>query len=86
MMEKRNYEQNIEIISEVTFDEINKVIHKLKLEKATGLDTIQNECIKQADVRIVIWKLISKCFETSLVPIWLKAIVSPIPKGSIPTT
>lgn len=46
MMEKRNYEQNIEIISEVTFDEINKVIHKLKLEKATGLDNIQNECIK----------------------------------------
>ena len=71
------------INANVTLEEIKKVIHKLKLNKSTGLNGIQNECIKQPDVTIIIWKLISLLFTTSLVPtVWLKAIIQPISKGS----
>ena len=61
-MEKSYYENNQEINTEVSLDEIINIIGKLKKDKATGLDNVQNECLQQNVVANTVWKLISKFF------------------------
>ena len=56
---------------------------KLKLKKSPGPDAVPNEVLKQKHVTFLVWKLVSLCFKNSLIPsIWLKAVISPIPKSS----
>ena len=81
-------EENMSNVNEVLnrpleFGEIEVVIAKLKKRKATGLDNIPNEVLKNNSVMIVLWKYLTACFESGLVPsLWLKLIINPIPKGS----
>ena len=72
------------INADITFEEVESVIKSVKANKSPGLDSIPNECLKQKDIILILWKLISLCFKYSLIPsIWLKAIISPIPKSSL---
>ena len=42
-MESDNYEKNEHINEPLSYDEVEQVINKLKIKKATGLDGIPNE-------------------------------------------
>ena len=78
---ENNYQCNVVLNKEVSIDEIQKVISKLKNNKSVGNDQIPNEVIKCRTYRYLLFKLVQ--FNNSLVPtIWKKAIIKPIPKGA----
>ena len=71
------------INADITYEEVEQVVRSLKPNKSPGIDGIPNEVLKQKDVILLLWKLLTLCFKFSLIPtIWLKAVISPIPKGS----
>ncbi len=66
----------------ISADEINKVIDKLKSKKAPGLDNIPNEVLKSVAIRNCLLKLFQYYFDTGLFPnCWNRAIIKPIPKS-----
>ena len=72
------------INTDITVDEVEAAVTKLKNGKATGVDCIPNEVIKKQSVLIWWYLLFQVCFENSLVPsIWRNAIIYPIPKCAI---
>ena len=80
-----NYPQNInEFINQpISFQEVEQVINSLKINKACGFDGIPNEVVKNKDVVLYLWKFFNLLFNNNLMPsIWLKAIITPIPKGA----
>ena len=88
-IEQKNFmEQNMTNVNEILnrpieYGEVEKVVLKLKKKKATGIDNIPNEILMNENVICVLWKYITACFESGLVPrLWLKSIINPIPKGS----
>ena len=82
-MDSDNYEMNEYINQPLSYDEIENVTKNLKLKKATGFDSIPNEVLKHPDVIYLLYKLLDKCFEYCKVPsIWLKSIITPIPKSA----
>ncbi len=82
-MENDEYDSNFELNRALSYDEVEKIIFKLKSKKATGLDSIPNEVLKHKDVMMLLYKLYVKCFEYCILPsVWLKSIVVPVPKSS----
>ena len=80
-METENFVQNAMINTDITVDEVEAAVTKLKNGKATGVDCIPNEVIKKQSVLIWWYRLFQVCFENGLVPsIWRNAIIYPIPK------
>ena len=78
-----NYESNIVLNQKISIHEIEKVVGKLKEGKSPGPDMIPNEVVKCPDIKLLLYRLFSYCFENSMVPsVWLKAIIKPIPKGA----
>ena len=72
-----------ELNFDITIEETKQAIDKLKLNKATGIDLIKNEIIKQPGFLKCAFKLFTFCFQTGLVPsIWRNGLISPIPKNS----
>lgn len=74
--------------SDFTFDEIKKVIKKLKNNKASGIDNISNEFLKNCPdtVVIVIVDIFNLVLKTGIIPTdWTIGIIQPIfkNKGSI---
>ena len=64
------------------YDEVEKVLNKLKSNKLAGWDNIPYEVIKNKSIYLLLVKYFQKCFDSSFVPsIWLKSVVSPIPKS-----
>lgn len=81
-MNAPGYTENVFLNDHIGYDEIEKVIEKLKGGKAMGIDFIPNEVLKSTSLIFLLWKLMTKLFEYSLVPsVWLRAIIAPIPKG-----
>ena len=75
-------DSNIFLNDRISYDEVEKVISKLKNDKACGIDNISNEVLKNKDINMCLWSLFSKCFAFSCIPsCWSKAIISPIPKS-----
>ena len=80
-METENFVQNAMINIDITIDEVEVAVTKLKNGKATGVDDIPNEVIKKDSVLLWWYRLFHICFENGLVlSIWRNAIISPIPK------
>ena len=78
-----NYVSNLAINGIISVEEVQKVVAKLKVKKATGYDSIPNEVIKCEEIRFLLCKLFNACFQNSSVPtMWGKSIIKPIPKGS----
>ena len=74
-----NHELNVSI----SLKELKVAISKAKTNKATGIDNIPNEVLKNPNVLLVIYKLFDFCFKNCMVPSqWLSSIIKPIPKGS----
>ena len=77
------YEANMAINYDVSLNEIEDVIAKLKARKASGPDSIVNEVIRCNGFKNILWKLISVSYKNSIVPsVWKTANIKPIPKGS----
>ena len=75
--------EHVTINGNITYNETITVIRRLKSKTSTGVDFIPNEIIKCPGIHFALYKLFSVIFETGLMPTtWLRAIISPIPKGS----
>ncbi len=59
-------QNNLDITPErnvpITLEEIQIFVSKLKNQKATGIDRIPNEVLKQEDIMGILYKLFSKFF------------------------
>ena len=63
--------------------EISLSLSKYKCKKATGVNKIPNEVIKNDNFKRVLHKLFNVSFLNHVVPnLWAKAIIKPIPKSS----
>jgi exonuclease III len=90
--EKNNLERNIMnddylgnalLNRNISLDEIEKVVNRLKTKKATGVDYIPNEVLKSTSVSLLLYNLFTACFKTGIIPsVWSKALIKPIPKCS----
>ena len=82
-MRESNYRENEFINFDITFEEVEKVVNRLKYRKAVGIDGIPNEIIKQSSIITLLSVYFNKCFQYAKVPtVWLKAVISPIPKSA----
>ncbi len=71
-MENPLYEENPELNCPISFDEIGKIINKLKINNSIGIDQIPNEVLKNHDVMLLLYNLFTKYLEFGIVPIiWL---------------
>ena len=76
------FENNEYLNRDISYDEVERVVNRLKANKAPGVDKLPNEVLKNNDMILVLWNLINKCFIYCKVPtVWLKAVICPIPKG-----
>ena len=83
LLEKASLIINDFINKPISFQEVEQITNSLKLNKACGFDGIPNEVVKNKDVVLYLWKLFNILFDDSLIPsVWLKAIITPIPKGA----
>ena len=81
-LESNLTETNDLVNRELSFDEIEKTVRKLRLKKSVGIDFIPNEILKNHDVKVALFSLFTVFFDIGIIPsLWYKAIVKPIPKG-----
>lgn len=67
----------------ISLEELIRAIRSLKNNKASGIDEIPGEVLKNPKLVKFLLTLFNKCFETGMVPdIWSKTIINPIPKSS----
>ena len=67
----------------ITLEEVRRAVLQLKSNKASGVDEIPGEVLKNAKVITFLHKFFDACFETGKVPeTWSKGIINPIPKAS----
>ncbi len=82
-MENPLFEENPELNVPISFDEIEKIINKLKINKSSGIDQIPNEVLKNHDAMLPLYNLFIKCFVLGIVPtMWLKALILAVPKSA----
>jgi hypothetical protein len=81
-MLKEEYECNPDINADFSYDEIEKIVDKLKSNKASGFDCIPNNVLKNKDFKMLLYNMFCKFFNVGILPsVWLKALITPIPKG-----
>ncbi len=81
-IEQENHD-NADLNAPISLQELEAFIRKLRCNKATAIDQIPNEVIKQNDVMIILHSLFNKFFSSTLLPsVWLKAVFKPVPKSS----
>ena len=90
MLNKRRLEENPILANNdyllnanIRLAEVKKIVSKLKLRKACGIDFIPNEVLKCKSVLTFLHVFFQSCFDSGCVPsIWQKSIIKPIPKSS----
>ncbi len=76
------YVPNQYLNKNISADEVNSTIDKLKNKKAPGLDNIPNEVLKSVPIKNCLLKLFQYYFDTGMFPsCWNIAIVKPFPKS-----
>ncbi len=76
------YTSNVTLNKNISADEINFIVNKLKNNKSPGIDKIPNEVLKCAEVKNCLLKLYQYYFDTGIFPsCWNQAIIKPIPKS-----
>ncbi|XP_077983286.1 uncharacterized protein LOC144438131 [Glandiceps talaboti] len=75
------HESNVAINQNISLEEVEKVVNKVKRGKSVGIDRIPGEVLKN-DVSIsVLHNLFQLCFDSGLIPdVWRFATIVPIPK------
>jgi len=82
-MEHPEYNENIDVNKVLSFEEVEFIVNRLKTNQSPGIDFIPNEVLKRHDVIYILYHMLTKCFEYGKLPsVWLKAIITPIPKSS----
>ena len=80
---QNGYKCNTFLNSGLSYDKLEKIILKLKNNKAIGCDGIPNEVLCNYDVTITLFRFFSIVFESGIIPAeWKKWFISPIPKCS----
>ncbi|CAC5405992.1 unnamed protein product [Mytilus coruscus] len=75
------YNENQELNTTVTIEEIKRLVYKTKNGKSCGIDSIPYEVLKYEPIVSVIHSLFQLIFETSTIPsVWRQAILCPILK------
>jgi hypothetical protein len=72
-----------QIVSELTMEEVQKMLHKMKNNKSPGVDTIPSELIKFGGESLIkqIYELIRKVWAQEQIPDeWKRSIICPIYK------
>jgi hypothetical protein len=70
--------------SDILFSEVKSAVKRAKFRKSTGTDSIPNEVLKNDVCINMLFRLISFCFEHSIVPSqWQTGIISPIYKDGV---
>ncbi len=76
------YIPNHSLNKNISADEINFIIDKLKNNKTPGIDKIPNEVLKSYAVKNCLLKLYQYYFDTGIFPsCWNQAVIKPIPKS-----
>ncbi len=75
-MENHLYVENPELNGPISFDEFEKIINKLKINKSSGIDQIPNEVLKIHYVMLLLYNLFTKCFEFGVAGRAMGSIIS----------
>jgi hypothetical protein len=80
----QDHNADISLLNEpITLAEVKDAVTKAKLRKATGVDDIPAEVLKNDSCIQMLHKLIQWCFDKGIVPDeWNRGIICPIPKSS----
>lgn len=74
------YHQNDILNSEITLDEVLKVLDKAKENKTVGIDDLPNEVLKNSNLCNALYCLCYICFHNGIIPsVWNRSIIKPIP-------
>ena len=75
---------NPELNKNIVYSEVNQCVQLAKNNKAVGLDNLPYEIFKNKTSIDLLTKLFNLIFSSGLMPtLWLKAVIKPIPKGSM---
>ena len=67
----------------ITLGEVSQAVLRLKANKASGVDEVPGEVLKNAKVIAYLHQFFNVCFELGKIPeTWSKGIINPIPKAS----
>ena len=81
IQETNDQENDIILNSEITQEEVTNALKQAKSNKATGIENIPNEILKNTKLTDLLLKLFRKCFENSILPsMWDYSIIYPILK------
>ena len=71
--------------SPITYEEIRKAVYEAKLRKASGIDGIPAEVLRNETCIDLLFKIVSYVLANGKVPSdWSKGIIKPLPKGDDP--
>ena len=69
----------------ISYEEVHKAVYQAKLRKASGIDNIHAEILRNDTCIDLLFKIISYSFEYHCIPSdWAKGVIKPIPKGDDP--
>ena len=72
-MDTEHYNENGEINGDITFNELQSCLAKLKNNKACGIDGIPNEILKNPKILNILLHFMNMCFKFNIVPsLWVK--------------
>ena len=69
----------------ITYEEVRKAVYKAKLRKASGINGIPAEVLRNETIIDLLFKIVSYAFANGKVPSeWSKGIIKPLPKVDDP--
>ena len=69
----------------ITYEEVHKAVYEAKLRKASGIDNIPAEILRNEACISLLFRIIRYSFENCCIPSeWAKGIIKPLSKGDDP--
>ena len=76
------YFQQSDFYCPITYEEVRKSVYEAKFRKASGIDNIPAEVLRNETCIDLLFKIISSAFANGRVPSeWSKGIIKPVPKS-----
>ena len=83
-MFQNDYSNNNNLNSNISYDEVDKFIRRLKPHKASGYVGICNEVLCKPQITYVLCKLFPRLFESGKTPsLWKRCNIAPVPKSAM---
>ena len=81
--ENQSHSDASDFCGPITLGEVRQAVLRLKANKASGVDEVPGEVLKNAKVIAFLHQFFNICFESGKIPeTWSKGIINPIPKAS----